>query len=187
MNKDFYNLEFVKALDFIADSSFESCTFKDIDFTALSLKSIKFITCTFENCNLANCSLQGSIFQDITFRSCKLLGLHFDDANPFGFSCQFLNCQMNHASFYQMQLQNCSFICCNLLGSDFSEVKAQGVSFEGSNLQDVVFERTDLRKANLLATQGLFLDPDENHIEKAKINRLQLHGLLSKYNIEIHE
>ena len=68
---------------------------------------------------------------------------------------------MNHASFYQMQLQNCSFICCNLLGSDFSEVKAQGVSFEGSNLQDVVFERTDLRKANLLATQGLFLDPDQ--------------------------
>jgi uncharacterized protein YjbI with pentapeptide repeats len=126
-------------------------------------------------------------FQDIQFSHCKLLGLHFEHGNPFGFACQFDNCLMKHVSFYQMNLQNSSFINCDLQGADFSESKAKGISFYGSNLLDVVYDRTDLQAVNFVETKNLRLDPQNNQIEKAKFQASQLEGLLLKYQLDIQD
>jgi uncharacterized protein YjbI with pentapeptide repeats len=84
-----------------------------------------------------------------------------------------------------MNLQNCAFLNCDLEGVEFTEAKAKGISFYGSNLLDVVFDRTDLRAVNFIETKNLQLEPQNNQIEKAKIQAAQLEGLLLKYQLDI--
>jgi uncharacterized protein YjbI with pentapeptide repeats len=129
--------------------------------------------------------LADAVFNGVAFNNCKLLGLHFEYANPFGFACQFDNCLLKHASFYQVNLQNCTFLNCDLEGADFTEAKAKGISFYGSNLLTVVFDRTDLRAVNFIETKNLQLEPQNNQIEKAKFQAAQLEGLLLKYQLDI--
>ena len=74
---------------------------------------------------------------------------------------------------------------CDLQGADFTESKAKGISFYGSNFLDVVFDRTDLRAVNFIETKNLRIDPQNNQIEKAKLQAAQLEGLLLKYQLDI--
>jgi fluoroquinolone resistance protein len=185
MRQDFYDIELTDVKDFQEKSSYEACRFIGLDFTAVKVSQSKFLDCTFEECNLSNCSLVDTVLNGVSFYNCKLLGLHFEYANAFGFSCQFDNCLLKHASFYQMNLQNSSLINCQLEGADFTEIKAHGTSFEGSQLLGAIFEKCDLRKANFKGTQHLTLDPTLNTLKEAKIPIHQLPGLLAKYGLVI--
>jgi len=129
MRRDFYDIELSSLEEFQEKSTYEACRFSGLDLTAQTIKGSKFIDCTFEECNLSNCSLVEASFQGVHFNNCKLLGLHFENTNPFGFACNFLNCQMKHVSFYQLNIQNCSFENCDLEGADFTEAKAKNISF----------------------------------------------------------
>jgi|LauGreDrversion4_2_1035121.scaffolds.fasta_scaffold16230_5 fluoroquinolone resistance protein len=185
MSQDFYDIEFTTIEDFQEKSSYEACRFIGLDFTAVKVSQSKFLDCIFEECNLSNCSLVDTILNGVSFYNCKLLGLHFEYANSFGFSCQFDNCLLKHASFYQMNLQNSSLLNCELEGADFTEIKAVGTSFEGSQFLGAIFEKSDLRKANLSGVQHLSIDPELNSMKEAKIQILQLPGLLAKYGLHI--
>jgi uncharacterized protein YjbI with pentapeptide repeats len=185
MRQDFYDIELSTIEEFQQNSTYEACRFSGIDFALVQIKHSKFIDCTFEECNLSNCSLVEASFQGVHFHNCKMLGLHFEHANPFGFACNFKNCQMKHVSFYQVNIQNCNFEYCDLEGADFTEAKAKDSSFFGSNLLHVIFEHTDLRAVNFVETKNLQLDPQNNQIEKAKFQVAQLEGLLLKYQLDI--
>lgn len=185
MKQDFYDIDITTIEDFQEKSSYEACRFIGLDFTAVKVSQSKFLDCTFEECNLSNCSLVDTVLNCVSFYNCKLLGLHFEYANAFGFSCQFDNCLLKHASFYQMNLQNCKFLNCDLEGVEFTEVKAMGVSFEGSHLLSAHFERSDLSRADLTGVTELTLDPEFNSMKGAKIQFAQLPGLLVKYGLNI--
>lgn len=185
MRQDFYDIELTDIKDFQEKSSYEACRFIGLDFTAVKVSQSKFLDCTFEECNLSNCSLVDTVLNGVSFYNCKLLGLHFEYANAFGFSCQFDNCLLKHASFYQMNLQNCKFLNCDLEGVEFTEVKAMGVSFDGSNLLNAHFERSDLRKARFIGVQNLQIDPELNSMKEATLQAAQLPGLLLKYGLNI--
>ena len=92
MRQDFYDIEFTTIEDFQEKSSYEACRFIGLDFTAVKVAQSKFLDCTFEECNLSNCSLVDTVLNGVAFHNCKLLGLHFEYANSFGFACAFSNC-----------------------------------------------------------------------------------------------
>lgn len=185
MINDFYNIELTDKADVKEKSAYESCRFVGIDLAGIDLSNSKFLDCTFEDCNLSNCKIMATLFNGVIFQKCKLMGLHFEDANPFGLSIHFEHCQLHHASFYQMNLQNCAFHFCNLESVEFTQIKAQGVSFEGSHLQDAHFEKSDIREANFTGVSAFCLDPDWNEIKGIKIPYDQLSSLVAKYGLNI--
>ncbi len=58
-----------------------------------------FIDCSFSRCNLSLAVLTGTCCRDIVFKECKLWGLHFEHADPFGFSVVFDRTILEKADF----------------------------------------------------------------------------------------
>src|SRR5688500_7763544 len=82
---------------------YEKCRFINCNFSNTSLSDIKFIDCQFTSCNLSLAALEKTAFRDIEFIGCKMLGLRFDQCNPFGLAFIVKDCILNHSSFYRMK------------------------------------------------------------------------------------
>jgi uncharacterized protein YjbI with pentapeptide repeats len=129
--------------------------------------------------NLANSS-----FREVKFKDCKLLGLHFEHCNPFLFEVNFSSCNLNLASFFQLKMKKTTFQSCNLRECDFSECDLSMASFNDSDLLDATFDNTILEKADFRNARYFQIDPESNHIRKAKFSTDGLTGLLMKYDLE---
>jgi len=105
----------------LAKGEYEFCVFNNCDFSGADLSDVKFFECEFVSCNLSNAKLAKTIFRDIKFRDCKMLGLSFENCNPFGFSIQADNCSLNHSSFYQTKLKKTTFRNTSFHEADFTD------------------------------------------------------------------
>jgi uncharacterized protein YjbI with pentapeptide repeats len=112
-------------------------------------------------------------------------GLHFEHADPFGFSVALAQCSLNHSSFYQMKLKKMVFAGCSLQEVDFAEADLSGAAFDDCDLAGAVFDRTILEKADFRSAVNYSIDPANNKIKKAKFSTDGIAGLLYKYDIEI--
>lgn len=119
------------------------------------------------------------------FTGCKLLGLHFETANPFGFSIHIMTCQLNHASFYQVVLKNTTIVNTKLQHVDFTETDLTGTCFDNCDLQHAVFENTILEKADFRKAISYNIHPERNRVKGAKFSLEGVVGLLSNYQIEV--
>nr|WP_262712761.1 pentapeptide repeat-containing protein [Algibacter pacificus] len=137
------------------------------------------------DCNLSSANIAGSTFQEVKFVGCKLLGLHFESCNPFGFAVFFENCQLNHASFYQMELKYVQFSNTKLIHADFSESDLSKSSFEGCDLQGATFENTNLEKADFRKAINYAIHPGKNKLKGAKFSLDGVAGLLTVYGVDI--
>ena len=164
---------------------YEQCQFVHCDFSNADLSGILFIDCSFSDCNLSLVVLAKTCFRDVTFTDCKLWGLHFEHADPFGFSVSFARCSLNHSSFYQMKLKKMVFTSCSLLEVDFAEADLNGAVFGDCDLAGAVFDRSNLEKADFRSALHYSIDPAANKIRKAKFSMPGVIGLLDKYDIEI--
>src|SRR5690554_4231615 len=88
---------------------YENCRFLHCDFSDSSLADCKFSDCEFLGCNLSLTKFSNTSFRGIAFKDCKMLGVHFDECNEFGFSVSFDNCILNHSSFFQVKLKKTRF------------------------------------------------------------------------------
>lgn len=61
---------------------------------------MKFIDCDFIECNLTNAMLSNTALQNVRFQDCKLVGVHFEHANPFGVQLSFTESLLDNLSFY---------------------------------------------------------------------------------------
>src|SRR4051812_12226367 len=77
----------------LSKGEYENCTFNNCNFSNHDLSEFKFIDCEFNGCNLSLVNLQKTLLRDIKFKECKMLGLMFDNCNPFGLSFTFDYCQ----------------------------------------------------------------------------------------------
>ena len=82
---------------------------------------IFFIDCSFSGCELSNAKLNDTAFRNIQFAGCKMLGLHFENCNPFLLEMSFEDCNLSHASFYQLTLKNSIINNSILHEADFTE------------------------------------------------------------------
>ena len=56
---------------------YESCTFKNCDFSQADLSNFTFIDCRFELCNLSMAKVRNTGLKSVRFINCKLLGVNF--------------------------------------------------------------------------------------------------------------
>jgi uncharacterized protein YjbI with pentapeptide repeats len=129
--------------------------------------------------------LNKTAIRDVQFKDCKLLGLHFYNANNMLFSASFDNCVLNFSSFYKMNLKKAEFKNCTLHEADFTEADFTGAVFHNCDLAKTSFENTILEKADLRTSFNYSIDPNINRIKKAKFSLPAVVGLLDKYDIQI--
>jgi uncharacterized protein YjbI with pentapeptide repeats len=181
--------ETIKNVDYsnqpIENRGYECCTFINCNFSNCSLRGSQFMESDFIDCNLSNAELTGVSFQDVKFSICKMLGLHFDQCKPFGFSISFDKCQLNHSIFYQVKVGQSSFIDCQLQGIDFTEANLKNVALKNCDLLNAIFENTTLEKADFTHSINYSINPEVNKIKGAKFSLPEVIGLLDKYKIQI--
>ena len=114
-----------------------------------------------------------------------MLGIHFDDLNPFGLVTGFEKCILNHSTFYKLNLKKAPFTNCELHECDFSECDLSGSNFSGSDLRDAKFERTNLEAADFSTAVHFVISPAKNKLKGAKFTREGLAGLLVETGIKI--
>lgn len=164
---------------------YEYCKFLNCNFSEGFLSEIKFLECEFIACNLSSTNITSTSFQDVSFQDCKLLGLHFDTVNPFGFAVDFKNCQLNHASFYQLELKKTRFINSKLIQVDFNGSNLKASTFDGCDLSQANFENSNLEKVDFRKAINYTIHPDQNKMKGAKFSLEGVVGLLASYGVEV--
>jgi uncharacterized protein YjbI with pentapeptide repeats len=180
---DYQNEDF--SIEGLVMGEYENCTFRNCKFNGTSLAHFIFSECTFEECDLSNCQLTNTTFRDSAFDNCKMLGLRFEDCNSFLFSVNFKSCALNFSSFFQMKLKTTQFSACALEEVDFTECDLSQANFYAADLKNTVFFRTNLTGADFRMATNLLIDPENNKVQKAKFNRDNVLGLLTKYGLKI--
>lgn len=182
-DKTFENVDFTQSNPLSGD--YENCVFLNCNFSEADLSKINFNDCKFTGCNLSMAKLTQSAFRDVQFMDCKLLGLHFENCNPFLFSACFDNCLLNLSSFYRLKIKKTRFKNSTLHEVDFTETDLNSAIFENCDMSHATFENTILEKADLRSSYNYSIDPEMNQIKKAKFSLQGVIGLLDKYDIEI--
>lgn len=169
----------------IGQGEYENCTFTNCNFTACNLSEYIFSECTFDSCDLSNSKTVNTSFREVKFINCKLLGVHFDECNPFLIGFSFQNCILNFSSFYKLKLKGIVFDTCKLEEVDFSGADLALGIFKECELLNATFDQTGLEGADMRTARNFAIDPERNRIKKAKFSRNSLSGLLGKYNLKI--
>jgi fluoroquinolone resistance protein len=189
MEKRYHEAETFEKIDYAQGSfpkgDYEDCTFTNCNFTNTDLSGTTFINCEFIGCNLSMAAIRKTGFQDIDFKNCKLLGLRFDEANPFLFTIRCEGCILNFTSFYKLKVCHSVFRNCSLQDVDFTESDLTGLVFNQCDLLRAKFDNTILDKADLRTAYNYSIDPAGNRIKKAKFSTSGLIGLLDRYDIII--
>jgi uncharacterized protein YjbI with pentapeptide repeats len=166
---------------------YENCRFLNCNFHEVILLNITFRECNFENCDFSLSQLKNTALNDCFFKGCKLLGVQFDECNPFLFSVRFENCMLNLAVFYKMKLKKMRFENCSLQETDFTETDLSFAVFENCDLNRAVFQHSNLENTDFRSAIRYSIDPEINRIKKAKFSRSGIDGLLDKYGIEVED
>lgn len=172
----------LKALEF---GEYDNCHFKNCRFSKVDLSEITFNECSFEGCDLSLAVLTGTSLSNVKFRDCKMLGLRFDECKKLLFSVDFQGCQLNHSSFFGIAMRGTRFIDCSLLEVDLVQTQLGAAVFQNCDLSGVMFDRTNLEKADLSSARNFSLDPEKNRIRRAKFSAAGLAGLLEKYELVV--
>lgn len=164
---------------------YENCTFVSCDFQEADFRDFLFVDCRFQDCNLSNSQLKGAGMQGIEFHSCKLMGIHWEDAKEFGLRLRFESCLLNHSSFFQMKLSKTLFRDCDLSDCDFTGSDLKESVFTGSRMLNAQMEDCGLEKCDFRNAISYRIHPDQNKIKGARFSRDGIEGLLGQYGIVI--
>lgn len=164
---------------------YDHCQFINCQFGNAFLNGYSFLECEFTDCDLSMANISGSAFKDVTFTDCKLLGLHFNNCNPFLFQLTLNHCNLKLASFYSLKLKSSRFSNCILEDVDFTDADLTGISFQNCDFKKAIFDNTLLEKADFRTAKNYTIDPNKNKITKAKFSYPSVLGLLDTFKIEI--
>ncbi len=181
--KEFNTVNFT--LKALPEADYENCSFINCNFSGTNLSNIVFAGCAFTGCNLSLAAITQTAFKNSKFKDCKLLGLHFENCNPFLFEVYFENCMLNLSSFYKLKIKKTKFIHSSLHEVDFTESDLTGSIFDNCDLARTIFQNTIAEKADFKTAYNFLINPETNNIKKAKFSTAGLAGLLDKYDIEI--
>ncbi|MCB0599580.1 MAG: pentapeptide repeat-containing protein [Saprospiraceae bacterium] len=169
----------------VPEGEYQNCTFRECDFSQADLSGYKFIECEFQACNLSMAVLQGVTFRDTHFRDCKMMGMLFEQCNPYGVTFRFLRCNLDHSSFFRLNLKRVPFVECTLREVDFSECDLTGVNFQNCDLTGAQIEGAILVETDFRTAFNYAFDLSKNKVKKTKFSLQGLPGLLKSYDLEI--
>lgn len=169
----------------LSKGEYENCTFTDCDFSNCDLSGINFTEGSFTGCNFSLAKISHTAFREVRFRECKLMGLHFENCNPFLFSIDFDHCKLNLSSFYQLNLKRTRFRNSALQEVDFTESDLSGSLFDNCDLSGALFENSILEKTDFRSAYNYTINPEINRMKKARFSLQGVVGLLEKYGIEV--
>ncbi|RYE30829.1 MAG: pentapeptide repeat-containing protein [Sphingobacteriales bacterium] len=175
-----------KASDLLKISVFEDCTFSDCNLEGIDLSGKEFQDCTFNVCNLSLAKLSRTALRGVQFNRCKLIGLRFDQCNAFLLDINFEESKLDHSSFYGLKIKRIRYRHCSLREVDFTSADISDGTIEGCDLQDAVFERSNLERLDLRESVNIRIDPEINNLYQAKISLSSLGGLLEKHQLKIY-
>ncbi|MGY4537969.1 fluoroquinolone resistance protein [Mucilaginibacter sp. UYNi724] len=164
---------------------FQSCTFRNCDFSNSNFGRNKFLDCTFEECNLSMMQFDSSTLNDIAFKGCKIMGVNFSKSEDFLFGVGFDNCILDYASFAGKKMVKTKFKRSSLKEVSFTQTNLNGSVFDECDLLETVFNRSDLSAVNFATSYNIILDPELNNLKKAVFAMAGLEGLLTKYGIKV--
>ncbi|MCM4159539.1 pentapeptide repeat-containing protein [Antarcticibacterium flavum] len=167
------------------EAEYDSCSFKTCNFTSMSFAGAVFSECEFIECDLSNINLRGTTFRDVTFTNCKLMGLRFEECDPFLLSFSYTNCNLSFSSFYKLKIKNTRFINCVLTQVDYSEANLEQTVFKDCDLDGAIFQNTNLKKADLRLARNFSINPQKNSLTRARFSSQNIAGLLDSYQIII--
>ena len=182
-DQHYQNLDF--SLESLPDNDFEDCTFSFCNFANLNLSNLKFSNCEFRDCNISLCNINGTAFRQIQFINCKMLGLHFENANSMGLQMNFNQCNLTHTSFFQVALKKALFKGCKLAEVDFTEGDFSKAIFQDCDFSGAIFYNTNLEQVDFRTSIRYSIHPENNKIKKALFSHSDIHGLLDHCGIVI--
>ena len=169
------------------ETQFDSCTFKNCDFTEVNFAGCDFSNTTFEDCNLSMVKFGYIGLDKVHFVGCKMVGADFTTVKDFLFNPRFSSCILDYAAFMKKKNRKGRFENCSLKGADFSEADLTDSLFEQCDLSSAVFMNSTLNGVNFITSFNFTIDPDRNALRKAKFSTNGLSGLLTKYGILVSE
>ncbi len=169
----------------IIGREFQSCTFKNCDFSGTDLSTTKFLECTFESCNLSMAKLERTTLTDVVFKGCKLMGINFSLTKSFMFSVSIEDCPLDYSSFMDKKMVKTYFKKTTLKEVTFSRAILTGSVFDDCDLSGAIFNQTDLSSVNFAAAYNYIIEPELNTLNKAIFSQQGLPGLLTTYGIKI--
>jgi len=173
----------------VYSKEFDSCTFKECDFTNALLNQCKFIDCHFVKCNLSVVSIKGSKFLEVDFDDCKVIGVDWTKACwpslELSSSIKFHKCIVNDSSFSglsmsELVLEECKAHDVDFRGGNFSEG-----NFTYTDLSNSLFGKTNLTGANFAEAINFTIDVYKNEIKRAKFCRYEAMSLLEGLGVEL--
>lgn len=182
-NEEFLKIDFSKTK--IKKGEYDHCTFVNCNFEAIHASNIQFVECEFLECNFSNTIVNNTAFKDVAFINCKLLGVKFNECDPFLLQFSFKDCQLNFSSFYKLKIPNTKFSKCNLQEVDFTETVLTNAVFDDCDLGGAIFENTMLEKSDFRTAYNFNINPERNKLKGAKFSKENIAGLLSEYKISI--
>lgn len=78
--------------------------------------------------------------QNVSFKACKIVGVNFENCNPFGFEISFENCELNFSIFYKTSIKK----------THFKNSRLQEVDFSACDLTYSIFDNCDLTRATFI-------------------------------------
>mgnify|MGYP000692907715 CR=1 FL=1 len=114
-----------------------------------------------------------------------MIGVKFNECDPFLLQLSFTDCQLNFSSFYQLKTPKTKFVNCNLQEADFTESILSNSIFDNCDLKRANFSRTNIEKSDFETSFNFEINPEENKIKGAKFSRSSIDGLLVKFGIII--
>lgn len=169
----------------ISNREFDGCVFRHCDFSNSTFVDCTFIDCEFADCNLSMAKLPGTSLKTVAFIESKLLGIRFDECDPFLFAVHFRDCTLDYSWFSRRKMPKTSFINTSLKGVNFSNTDLTASIFDNTNLEGAVFDETILAAADFTTAYHFRIDPENNPMKKAKFSTAGIPGLLEKYDIKI--
>ena len=189
MTQNYLDHQEYKQIDFteskIQKGEYDTCTFRECNFSNVHASNIKFVECEFIDCNFSNAIIKDTAFKEVSFENCKMIGLKFYEVDPFLLQLKFKNCQLSFSSFQGLKLNNTLFDSCQLEEVDFANSELKVAVFSECNLKNAIFENTNIEKADFRTAHSFRIDPDQNRLKGAKFSSQNLQGLLEKYQIII--
>jgi len=182
-SKTYNNEDFTSAG--ITGNEYENCTFSNCNFANANLSDVVFEDCRFADCDFSMAKAGKTAFRDVRFKNCKLLGIRFDECNPFLLTFAFESCVLDYSSFCGLKIKNTVFDNCKLEETDFTEANLSRAVFNQCDLNRAVFDNTLLEHADFRTSFHFSIDPENNHVNKAKFSLNNIAGLLDKYDIVI--
>jgi uncharacterized protein YjbI with pentapeptide repeats len=98
----------------IKKGEYDACTFTNCNFENVHASNIQFIECEFIDCNFSNAIVTNMAFKETSFINCKMIGVKFNECDPFLLQFSFKDCQLIFSSFYKLKIPNSKFQIRNL-------------------------------------------------------------------------